>query len=52
MEREKTQFIDKLIGLGILRKETGEDIRYIYHCFSKAGAPLLGLYEYPRSGFR
>ena len=41
MERETTQFIDKLIGLGILRKEIEEDIRYIYHCSQKLELPFL-----------
>ncbi|MBL7216599.1 MAG: exodeoxyribonuclease V subunit alpha [Desulfobacteraceae bacterium] len=41
MERETTQFIDKLIGLGILRKETGADIRYVYHCSQKLELPFL-----------
>ena len=41
MERETTQFIDKLIGLGILRKEIEADIRYIYHCSQKLELPFL-----------
>ena len=40
-DRETTQFIDKLIGLGILRKEIEEDIRYIYHCSRKLELPFL-----------
>ena len=40
-DREKTQVIDKLIGLGLLRKETGEDIKYIYHCSQKLELPFL-----------
>ena len=41
MERETTQFIDKLIGLGILRKEIEADIRYIYRCSQKLELPFL-----------
>jgi len=35
MDRENTQFMDKFLDLGILREETGEDIRYIYLCSQK-----------------
>ena len=41
VDRGKTQFIDKLIELGILREETGEDIRYIYLCSRKLELPFL-----------
>ena len=41
MDREKTQFMDKLLDLGILREETEEDIRYIYLCSQKLELPVL-----------
>ena len=41
MDKEKTQFIDKLLDLGILREETDEDIRYIYLCSQKLELPFL-----------
>jgi len=41
MDREKTQFMDRLLDLGILREEMGEDIRYIYLCSQKLELPLL-----------
>jgi len=41
MQREKTQFIDKLIGFGILLEETGEDIRTIYICSQRLELPFI-----------
>ena len=41
MDRKKTHFIDKLLDLGILLEETGEDIRYIYLCSQKLELPFL-----------
>ncbi len=40
-DREKTQFMNKLLDLEILREETGEDIRYIYLCSQKLELPFL-----------
>jgi len=40
-DREKTQFIDRLLDLGILREETGEDTRYTYLSSQKLELPLL-----------
>ena len=40
-DKNTNQFIDRLIGLGILPKETGEDIRYIYLCSQKLELPFL-----------
>ena len=41
VDREKTQFMDKLLDLGILPEKTGEDIRYIYLCSQKLEIPFL-----------
>jgi exodeoxyribonuclease V alpha subunit len=41
MEKEKTQFMDKLLDLGILREETREDIRYVYLSSQKLELPFL-----------
>ena len=41
VDREKTQFMDKLLDLGILREDTGEDIRYIYLCSQRLELPFL-----------
>ena len=41
VDREKTQFMDKLLDLGILREQTGGDIRYIYLCSQKLELPFL-----------
>ena len=41
VDREKTQFMDTLQGLGILREETGEEIRYIYLCSQKLELQFL-----------
>ena len=41
MDKETNQFIDTLIGLGILRDNTGEELKYIYHCSQNLELPFL-----------